>query len=161
MKYIFLLASLSLVSFFVSADPLLDTIKSTKELNTLNSIITASKNLTALFSSVKDFTLLAPSNDALEKWFAKGDGSNNAALLETKLLRYHLLHGRITTQDFTTTPQFMHSFMNDSSYANVTGGQVVELVKKNGEPIILSGNKTISTIATPAVGIPRKTYAWN
>lgn len=152
MKHIILLVSL--FSFFsnVCAGPLLDTIKDIKELNTLNSIIGTSKSLTTLLTSAKDFTFLAPSDDALEKWFAKGDG-NNAALLEEKLLRYHLLQGRITTEEFTDIPKFEHSFMNNTKFANVTGGQVVELVKRNGEPIIISGNNTISKLATPAVSI--------
>lgn len=151
MKHIILF--ISLFSFFshICADPLLDTIKDIKELNTLNSIVSASKNLTALFNSVKDFTFLAPSDDALENWFAEGDGKNNVALLEKKLLRYHLLRGRITTEEFKEIPKFEHSFMNNTSFTNVTGGQVVELVKRNGEPIIISGNRTLSKLATPYV----------
>ena len=144
-----LLTAISFVSLSVS-NPLLATIKDIKSLNTLNSIITSSKNLTALFDTARDFTFLAPSNAALDTWFAR-DPFNTPALLATTLLKYHLLHGRFTTEAFTDESQFAHSFLDNSTYANVTGGQVVEIVKRDGQPVFSSGNKTLSSITLPPV----------
>jgi hypothetical protein len=129
--------------------PVLSILESTQELSTLNFYVNASTSLTKLLSSVNNFTFLAPSNSALEKWLSRG-GSISSDVIEMTL-RYHLLHGRFPTLSFTEEPQFVHSFLENKTYTNVTGGQVVEIFSKNGQAQAVSGNKSISIIASPPV----------
>lgn len=121
----------------------------TEELSALNSYVTNSSILTKLLSSADNFTFLAPSNAAIEEWLSSSDTLTTDVIDTT--LTYHLLHGRFPTLSFTPEPQFVHSFLENITYANVTGGQVVELLSQNGQAQVGSGNKSISTIASPAV----------
>jgi hypothetical protein len=128
---------------------LLGVLQSYPELSTLysyvNSNTNASTNATSLLSNANNFTFLAPSNTAIKNLLA----SNADALtpdLVNALLQYSLLNGGYPSLSFTNESQFVASNLNNASYANVTGGQAVELVLgADGEPNIVTGNKSIST----------------
>jgi hypothetical protein len=128
---------------------LLGVLQTYPELSTLYSYVNgnnnASTNATSLLSNANNFTFLAPSNTAIKNLLA----SNADALtpdLVNALLQYSLLNGGYPSLSFTNESQFVASNLNNASYANVTGGQAVELVLgADGEPNIVSGNKSIST----------------
>lgn len=152
------LASLPFYTLFIAlclfttalADPLLDTIRSIPELTVFNGLITGNKNLSSLFAVVKDFTLLAPSNEALTQWV---DASMPANIVEATL-RYHLLKQSLTTEQFSDESMFAPSYLESNAFTNITSGQVVELVVKNGKEVVLSANGTESVITIRASHLP-------
>jgi uncharacterized surface protein with fasciclin (FAS1) repeats len=132
-----------------SAASLLDTIKDIPDLSAFNSIVRRSTNLTTLLNLATDYTLLAPSNEAIFAWREK-DGSRGDEVVEATM-RYHLLKGRFTTVQFTEKPLFVHSWLEGRNFANVTNGQVVQFVRRGGKSVVVSGNNTVSTVLTPEV----------
>lgn len=126
----------------VSAGPLLETIKDIQELSIFNDLIKSNSNLTTLLTDAKDFTLLAPTNDAMARWFDRTMPSDVVELT----MKYHLLKKSVTTELFSTDTLFVHTELESSRLSNVTDGQVVQMLSKGGRDIILSANHTESTI---------------
>jgi uncharacterized surface protein with fasciclin (FAS1) repeats len=86
----------------------------------------------AFMSQLKDMnniTLLAPSNEAFAQAL-NSSGSNAFAANDTEaisaLLSYHILNG--TYSNFSSMPEFIPTALMEGMYANVTGGQVVEVI---------------------------------
>lgn len=126
---------------------LLGVLQSYPELSTLYSYVSGngSTNGTGLLGDANNFTFLAPSNTAIKNLLASNPNALTQDLVDATL-QYSLLNGGYPSLSFTNTSQFVASNLNNASYANVTGGQRVELVLgPSGEPQILSGNKSIST----------------
>jgi hypothetical protein len=127
-----------------SAITLLEVLQSNSQLSSLNSLVNASPNVTALLASSNNFTFLAPSNDAIAAFNSQNPGVLNGSLLAN--VQYGLLKGGFPSLSFSNTPQFVPSNLVNASYANVTGGQTVELVLgSDGSPEIVTGNRSIST----------------
>lgn len=111
--------------------------------------------LLSALSSATNITLLAPSNDAISKLLA-----NNATVaaiakdpgLLIAVLQYHVLQGTYFASQVPTTPAFIPTLLDNSTYSNVTGGQVVEAVSRGGNVTFYSGLKINSTV-TQAVRI--------
>jgi transforming growth factor-beta-induced protein len=104
-------------------------------------------------STAQNITILAPSNQAFTNLMQRNPKSasltNNPTLL-TGVLQYHVLSGKLASTDFKTTPQFATSMLM-APFANVTGGQKVELVKLNNTAAIFSGFKQMATVTTADV----------
>jgi len=129
--------------------PFLDVLQNIDSLSLLNSHIANSTKLTDILTKADNFTFLAPSNAAFNKWLGQGGSIVPEAEIEDTLL-YHLLHGGFPTIGITATPQFASSNLPNGIAANVTGGQVVEAIANSaGIPQFLSANKTVSTITNP------------
>ena len=134
----------------VQSQALLSVLQQHTELSTFNHYVNSSSTLTSLLSSANDITLLAPSNEALHTWYEEQSSPLNSDQVEAVLL-YHVLHGVFPTVSLSTVPQFANSFLTDTQYTNVTSGQGVELLATvNGDPQIVSGNKSISGLSTKA-----------
>jgi len=136
----------------VQSQALLSVLQQHPELSTFNHYVNSSSTLTSLLSSANDITLLAPSNDALHTWYEEQSTSVplNSDQIEAVLI-YHVLHGVFPTVSLSTEPQFASSFLTDTQYTNVTSGQAVELLATvDGDPQIVSGNKSISGLSTKA-----------
>ncbi|RQM04969.1 hypothetical protein DH86_00003693, partial [Scytalidium sp. 3C] len=67
----------------------------------------------------------------------------------TNVLEYHLLPGQHPVGPLVAgIPQFIPSLLTSSNYTNVTGGQVVEVVKQAGDVVVyVSGTGSRSTVA--------------
>lgn len=136
------------VSCVLAGEAVLEVLSTYTELSSLNSILSQSTTLSKLLSEASNFTFLAPTNDALESWVGGSTTALSGAEIEA-VLTYHLLEGSYTVLDFTDEPQFVETQLTNTSYANVTGGQRVELLSSSsGSPVFVSGNQSISTIAT-------------
>jgi hypothetical protein len=62
-------------------------------------------------------------------------------------LSYHVLPGVYCFDDFLDTPDAAApSFMNMAAYSNVTGGQVVRTLSKDGALIFVTGNNAKSNV---------------
>ena len=69
----------------------------------------------------------------------------------TALLQYHVLSGTVPGSAFTTTAQFLPTLLTNTSFANVTGGQVVMGMISGKSVEIFSGLKQKSTVTTADV----------
>ena len=131
---------------------IIPTLQSYSELSTLYSYINGSTKLYDLLANSTNFTFLAPTNDAIADWIANQGNVTPSVDVIQATLSYHLLNGSWPTVDFSSQPQFASTNLHNVSYSNVTiapSGQRVELVTgSNGDPEILSSNKTVTTIQT-------------
>jgi uncharacterized surface protein with fasciclin (FAS1) repeats len=66
----------------------------------------------------------------------------------TALLQYHVLNGSVPSSAFTTTAQFIPTLLTNTSFSNVTGGQVVMGVLSRKSVEVFSGLKEKSTVTT-------------
>lgn len=151
LKQVFL--CFSAIAAPVHAITLLQVLESYSELASLASYVNSSEQATALLANANNFTFLAPSNAAIAKFTG-----NNPNVLTQDLLEatheYSLLKGGYPSLSFTETPQFVSSNLVNGTYANVTGGQVVQLISNSdGQNQVLTGNKSIS-ISSTAVSPP-------
>merc|ERR1712070_1136981 len=124
----------------------------TDSLSSLNDLVGNYPDFAATLASWEDVTILAPSNDALETLMNSDAGSmlDNGEFVQS-LLRYHVLNGTVYSSNITQTPIFAPTYLNSSMYSNVTGGQVVEARREDGEVQFVSGLKQVSTVAQPNV----------
>lgn len=109
-----------------------------------------------LFNSLdrnSGYTILAPTDKAFEAFFASSQGArfkdNPSAIFN--LLEYHVLQGEFFSSAFTHKPAFVHTLLQDSEYTDVTGGQVVEVVRRRKFIDIISGELQISKIIKPVI----------
>jgi uncharacterized surface protein with fasciclin (FAS1) repeats len=66
----------------------------------------------------------------------------------TALLQYHVLNGSVPSSALTTTAQFIPTLLTNTSFSNVTGGQVVMGVLSGKSVEVFSGLKEKSTVTT-------------
>ena len=132
---------------------LLQVVGTNLELSTLHYHVNRSSALTTLLSSATNFTFLAPSNAAFNDYFAtQGQNFTNLSDDEVQaILSYHMLQGIYQAASWSPTmAQFPMSYLKNTTYTNVTAGQVVELTMDGeGGRDILSWNKSASSIVTP------------
>lgn len=118
-------------------------------LSTLISLLN-STGLSSQLDSLSNVTLLAPSNDAIAALLnttgAAATLADPSAL--SALLQYHILNGTYTADSFANSTQFIHTYLTNASYANVTGGQVVEAVGSNGNVTFYSALKQNISVVT-------------
>lgn len=93
-----------------------------------------------------NITVFAPSNSALEP-LAGSPLLNNSDFV-TALLSYHGYNGTIRSDMISETPLFPHSFLNSSTYSNVTGGQVVKAETSGDNVVITSGLGSTANVTT-------------
>jgi hypothetical protein len=64
------------------------------------------------------------------------------------ILEYHVLNGTFPASMFTATNQFIPTLLTNSTMANVTGGQVVDVVLNGKNVELFSGLKEKATVVT-------------
>jgi hypothetical protein len=134
---------------------LLEVLQTYPQLSALNTLVNSNASATALLANSQNFTFLAPSNTAISNFNSQFPGLLNSSLL-LPTIQYGLLKGIYPTLSITHTPQFIQSNLSGTAYANVTGGQVVELVTaSDGTAEFISGNGTISK---NAAGVSTKNF---
>jgi uncharacterized surface protein with fasciclin (FAS1) repeats len=116
-------------------------------------LLQAQPALLATLGNATNITVLAPSNEALAAFLNSSAGAAAASIPSAveALLTYHVLNGTYPASAFTNTSQFIPTFLTNSSYANITGGQRVEAVLNGTHVEIFSGLLQKSTVTT-AVG---------
>ncbi len=135
----------------VSAQALTDVLSGAPELSTLTSIVTRYPQLVSQLGSANNITILAPSNDAFTKLLASPAGAriaqNDSALIQA-VLSYHVIQGSFPASSISDKPAFVSTLLNSPTYTNVTGGQRVEVVKKDDKVVVYSGGRANSTVTT-------------
>lgn len=130
-------------------------LNSSSQLSSLSAVLALPglTELDAALTSARNVTLLAPSNEA----FASLGNTTLQALTQdegllTALLQYHVLDGTIMASDITNMSSFVPTSLTNNTYANVTGGQVVEAVNRDGNVTFFSGlldNSTVTQAVSP------------
>jgi hypothetical protein len=132
-----------LLSTSALAQRISEILSTRQELSSLSNYITSFPSLEEQFSTADNFTFLAPTNDAFTKWFA----TNRTADYMEATFMYHLLRGVHTMVSINGTPQFISSFLTNTSFSNVTNGQRVGAFK-NEHILFESALKTTSNVVT-------------
>ena len=100
-------------------------------------------------ANMKNVTILAPSNKAFAAFLNSSMGAaiklNNTAAIQAVLL-YHVLNGTYNSSAIKTTPSFIPTMLNNSTYSNVTGGQRVEAMTVGSNVTFVSGLLTHSNV---------------
>jgi uncharacterized surface protein with fasciclin (FAS1) repeats len=151
------LAALPAVAFSQGTPDLATALGSNANLSTLAGLIKSQPQLLqSLLSSAQNITVLAPNNDALDA-VLNSTGSSLASDpgAISALLSYHVLNGTYYASQITNHSSFVATLLTNSSYANVTGGQVVEAILGNGNVSVISGLLQNSTVVQ-AVSFPSK-----
>ncbi|KAI4242477.1 MAG: hypothetical protein L6R40_004031 [Gallowayella cf. fulva] len=134
-----------------SSTSLTDLLGSTDSLSTLATAVQGVPGLTQMLGSASNITILAPSNEAFERFLstpgAAALASNDSAAIQA-LLSYHILNGTYPASAVTEMPVFLPTMLNNSAYANVTGGQVVEAVKQGDKVLFYSGLLNNASVTT-------------
>jgi uncharacterized surface protein with fasciclin (FAS1) repeats len=124
-----------------------------ENLTSLVSLLSASPDLANSLGSAQNITLFAPSNDALSALNSSGllSSSSQEGLVQA-LLSYHVLVGVFNSSSISETPVFPATLLNNTAFANVTGGQVVECRVVDDEVLVISGLKNNVSV-TQAVSL--------
>ena len=101
-------------------------------------------------SSMHDITFFAPSNEAMSKVnysiLAPAFSSGNVDFIR-ELLYYHVAPALYPTSSLTGNFQFLPTLLNNRTYANVTGGQVIAAVQQAGNvSVAVTGLGSRSTL---------------
>jgi hypothetical protein len=114
------------------------------QLSKLAALITNSTTLSArFFNQASNFTLLAPTDAAISTWLS----SNLSQADVEAVLLYHLLDGRHPIASISNSSMVIPSALTNQTYANITGGQRVE-VSNTGIVEFQSDAKAVSKIIT-------------
>lgn len=123
-----------------------------QNLSSLVSVLESNPEIAQALSEAQNVTLLAPSNQALEALNSTGGSQASQEGFIQALLNYHVLVGQFTSENITETPTFAPTLLNDTAFANVTGGQVVELRADDDDVFVISGLKNNASV-TEAVSV--------
>ena len=124
-------------------------LNSTTELSVLQGVVAGSPGLLEQLAGLTNVTLLAPSNDA----FAQVGNTTLSGLtanpgLLTALLQYHVLNGTYLSEAITNSSVFVPTSLTNNLFTNVTGGQVVEAISRDGNVTFYSGLLSNSSVTT-------------
>lgn len=114
-------------------------------LSSLVTVLNDNPDVAQALSGAQNITVLAPSNQALRALNSTGGQFSQQGFLQA-LLNYHVLIGNFTSDNITETPTFAPTLLNDTAFANVTGGQVVELRMEDNETLAISGFKNNASV---------------
>ncbi|KAK6435196.1 hypothetical protein LTR95_008616 [Oleoguttula sp. CCFEE 5521] len=124
---------------------------SNSELSALNTLLSAYPDVAGALTNATNITIFAPSNIALQSANSSGALTALSSMggAVQALLQYHVVVGTIYAENITETPAFAPTLLTNATYANVTGGQVVEARVVDDGVSIISGLKNNVTVTTP------------
>ncbi|KAI0398864.1 FAS1 domain-containing protein [Xylaria palmicola] len=110
-------------------------------LSNLNALLEQNPQFVQSLNNAQNVTFLAPNNDALDAIMNNSNGTNSSVPASSQggieaLLSYHVLNGTYYASNFTNTSQFIPTRLTNTSYTNLTGGQVVECLSEGQENVI-------------------------
>ncbi|KAL8864354.1 MAG: hypothetical protein Q9174_007384 [Haloplaca sp. 1 TL-2023] len=128
----------------------------TEELSSLSTVLTGVPGLADMLGGAQNVTILAPSNEAFTAFMASpmaeaymGEDGQPDPVAIGALLMYHVLNGTYASDTVMEEPTFIPTMLNNTAYANVTGGQVVQAVTQEDQVLIFSGLSNNATVTTP------------
>lgn len=155
---VFLLPSLALaVLAQQQTQDLTQLLNGNKNITQFAALIESFGDVYANLSFQKDITVLAPSDDAFQKIPNSPIGSifaNNDSDAIRAILEYHVLPGMHSSSSFNSSFSFLPSWLLNSTYTNVTGGQVVSGVQQSPNvDVFVSGVGSRTQITTPVCSV--------
>lgn len=148
---------------------LTELLDSEKNLSEFKTLLTSYGDIYANLSFQQEVTVLVPNNDAFNKipYSSLGPAfkANQSDIIRS-VLQYHILPGLHPSGSYNGTFSFDKTWLENSTYTNVTGGQVIGGVRQSGDVnIITSGMGSRSTIVqTVSPQIPlnfSRSRQWN
>ncbi|KAL8952869.1 MAG: hypothetical protein Q9222_001227 [Ikaeria aurantiellina] len=128
-------------------------LQSNKNLSEFTTLLTSYGDIYANLSFQSGVTILAPNNDAFNKipYSSLGPAFEaNQSQIVRSVLQYHILPGLHPSTSYNGTFSFDNTWLQNSSYTNVTGGQVIGGVQQAGDVnVFISGLGSRSTLVTP------------
>lgn len=125
------------------------TLSGNEQLSNLTTFLNTAPELLQALANATNITILAPSNEAFadlaNSSLAEAVASDPGLL--AAVLQYHVLNGTYTSDQISNTSTFIPTMLEDGTYSNVTGGQVVEAIMIGNETVFYSGllqNATVS-----------------
>lgn len=145
------LSLLALMPSAIAAQNLTQLLANTTQLSSLSALLSSYPRIESSLANISNVTILVPSNAALANFtnstsfqvLASGPSGNRTI---EDLLSYHILQGEYYASNITDTPAFIHTYLNDTAYTNVTSGQIVEAIKQDNETYFYSGLLANSTV---------------
>jgi len=143
-----LLAALPAFVLSQSTPDLATALGANANLSTLAGLVKSQPQLLqSLLTNAKNITILAPNNAALNAVLnATGSSLASDPGAVAALLSYHVLNGTYYSSQIKNISAFIPTLLTNSSYANVTGGQVVESILGHGNVSVISGLLQNSTV---------------
>ncbi|KAF2872195.1 FAS1 domain-containing protein [Massariosphaeria phaeospora] len=124
------------------------TLAGNAQLSNLTSFLGMNPAIMEALSSANDITILAPTDEAFAALLETPAGmalSADPGLLAAALT-YHVLNGTFMADQITDTSAFVPTLLTNETYSNVTGGQVVQAVRKEDKVVFFSGLLQNSTV---------------
>lgn len=145
------LSLLALMPSAIVAQNITQLLANTTQLASLNALLSSYPGVASSLANISNVTILAPSNAALANFtnstsFQALASSPSGNRTIEDLLSYHILQGEYYAGNITDTPTFIHTYLNDTAYTNVTGGQVVEAIIEDNSTYFYSGLFGYSTV---------------
>jgi uncharacterized surface protein with fasciclin (FAS1) repeats len=103
-------------------------------------------DIASSLASAKNVTLFAPNNAAIQALTRSGLLTSASDSDIQNILDYHVVPELVYSSAIGETPVFAPTLLKNSSYTNVTGGQVVEAQLSGGNVVLTSGLKMSSTV---------------
>ncbi|KAI4169824.1 MAG: hypothetical protein LQ343_005373 [Gyalolechia ehrenbergii] len=151
-----LLILLSCTSFALAQQgtkDLTELLQSNENLTEFTTLLTSYGDIYANLSFQSEVTILTPNNDAFNKipYSSLGPAFEaNQSQIVRSILQYHILPGLHPSESYNGTFAFDPTWLQNTSYTNVTGGQMVGGVQQAGPVnVFTSGMGTRSTLVTP------------
>lgn len=110
-------------------------------LSGLTGLLLRYPDLAQQVASAKNVTLFAPNNAAIQQLTQSGLLDTASSSDITNILMYHVVPELVYSSDITETPAYLNTDLTNSSYTNVTDGQVVGAYLDNDNAFIVSGLK--------------------
>ncbi|XDG02620.1 hypothetical protein ABKA04_002235 [Annulohypoxylon sp. FPYF3050] len=122
-------------------------------LSSFSDLLSSNPELANSLNNLRNVTILAPSNDALNS--LTSDHNTLSEYTQSGYLRalidYHVLNGTYHNTSFTNESVFIHTALENSTYTNVTGGQVIEAKLVDNNVTFFTALKQNASIVTPNV----------
>lgn len=117
------------------------TLTDNDQLSNLTTFLGLAPELLQALSNATNITILAPSNEAFASFANSSlaaDVASDPGLLAA-VLQYHVLNGTYTASQITNQSAFIPTMLQNTTYSNVTDGQVVEAILIGNETVFYSG----------------------
>ncbi|OMP81817.1 hypothetical protein BK809_0006126 [Diplodia seriata] len=135
------LAALASTALAQTTQDLNATLSGIPELSNLTTYLGLVPEVLSSLSGANNITILAPSNDAFNQLMNTSLGTaltQDPGLIQA-VLTYHVLNGTYNSSQITEDSQFVPTLLTDPAYANVTGGQRVEVEEEDDNVVFYSG----------------------
>ena len=134
-----------------------DEIGTHPELSSMSAYLNGNPSVRSVFDSATDVTILAPENSAFDMLTGTTNASqplHNSTLIDGILL-YHIINGTWEARDFEAgQPRFLPTHLTDPRFANVSDGQVVQILHANQSTNFISGLNAEGQFVDNSVSCP-------